>query len=124
MASDLTVSGPYQYDLDSHPAFRIDSADRLIALVYASDGDEDAAEVLANRIAEAIQQFPLSNSDRLPTLCEAKAAAAILRKCNGWDLSVWTDDVWPSDDLKDACEALAKAALHPTQQPPHAGDGQ
>ena len=35
--------------------------------------------------------------DRHPTLEEAAKAAALLLRCNGWDLSQWTDDEWPID---------------------------
>lgn len=36
--------------------------------------------------------------DRLPTREEAAAAAAILLRCNGHDLDVWTDGDFPDDD--------------------------
>lgn len=53
-ASLFTISGPYKYEGDMHPSFRIDSDDRLIASVYASDGDIDGAENIANRVADAL----------------------------------------------------------------------
>ncbi len=56
--SEMTVSGPYKYEGDMHPSFRIDSDDRIIASVYASDGDIDAAERLANRIVVALATLP------------------------------------------------------------------
>lgn len=35
---------------------------------------------------------------RLPTEGEARAAAAVLLRCNGHDLDVWTDGEWIGDD--------------------------
>jgi len=50
--------------------------------------------------------------DRLPTLQEAAFAAKVLNACNGYDLSVWTDDLWPCDDASEGIRAIiAHSAL-------------
>lgn len=51
---DLEVRGPYHYENDLHPCFRIDAPDGLLACVYASDGDTDKAEAIAKHIRSAL----------------------------------------------------------------------
>lgn len=42
--SSYTISGPYKYDGDLHPCFRVaSSTGELVACFYATDGDIDAA---------------------------------------------------------------------------------
>lgn len=41
-----------------------------------------------------------------PTREEAAAAATILLRCNGHDLSTWTDDLWPDDTSHEAMKLL------------------
>lgn len=47
---------------------------------------------------------------RLPTLEEASAAAEILLLCNGMDLSDWSDDVFPCNDMEEGLKAIVKTA--------------
>lgn len=51
-----------------------------------------------------------SGLGRLPTLQEAQQAARVLNACNGVDLSDWTDDLWPCDDLTEGLKALLTTA--------------
>lgn len=53
----------------------------------------------------------IKNDVRLPTREEAAAAAEIIRLCNGADLSDWTDDVWPSQDLDEALRNFSRNCL-------------
>ncbi|QKC99144.1 hypothetical protein [Mesorhizobium sp. NZP2298] len=52
----------------------------------------------------------------LPTLEDAANAARILLLCNGHDLSTWTDDMWPSDDMQEALKSIASHANQPNAQ--------
>lgn len=57
--STLKISGPYKYAGDTHTSFNVSADDRIIASVYASDGDEDAAEAIASHFAatpEAVER--------------------------------------------------------------------
>lgn len=52
--------------------------------------------------------------DRLPTLQEAAFAAKVLNACNGYDLSVWTDDLWPCDDASEGLRAIIAHSVLPS----------
>ncbi len=52
--------------------------------------------------------------DRLPTLQEAAFAAKVLDACNGYDLSVWTDDLWPCDYASEGLRAIIAHSALPT----------
>jgi len=52
--------------------------------------------------------------DRLPTLQEAAFAAKVLNACNGYDLSVWTDDLWPCDDAFEGLRAIIAHSVLPS----------
>jgi hypothetical protein len=54
----------------------------------------------------ALQAPQYTGMERLPTRTEAAAAAEILFRCNGYDLSTWTDDEWPSDEFSRAIKFL------------------
>jgi hypothetical protein len=43
---------------------------------------------------------------RLPTREEAAAAAEILLLCNGMDLSDWSDDLLPCDEMDNGLKAV------------------
>jgi len=48
--------------------------------------------------------------ERLPTQREFDAACRIIARCNGHDLDVWTDGVWPNDEMQEAIRpALSRA---------------
>jgi hypothetical protein len=42
------ITGPYKYDGDTHPCFRVDSDDAVVASFYAPDGDLEAAKARAD----------------------------------------------------------------------------
>lgn len=46
----------------------------------------------------------------LPTLAETAQAAAVIARCNGYDLDVWTEGEWPDDTYAIACSAIVRAA--------------
>ncbi len=52
--------------------------------------------------------------DRLPTLQEAAFAAKVLNACNGYDLSVWSDDFLPNSDTEDGLRAIIAHSLLPS----------
>lgn len=52
--------------------------------------------------------LPPDGLPRLPTRAEASAAAEVLFRCNGHDLSTWTGDEWPSDEFSRAIKLLRK----------------
>ncbi len=59
-----------------------------------------------------MEEAPPQNGDdaetmRLPTRIEAQKAAQVLMRCNGADLSAWTDDIWPDQGMSDALRALS-----------------
>ena len=43
MSMAYTITGPYKYEGDLHPCFRVTSEDAIIACFYAADGNIDAA---------------------------------------------------------------------------------
>lgn len=45
---------------------------------------------------------------RLPTREEASAAAEILLLCNGMDLSDWSEDLLPCDDMDKGLKAIVR----------------
>lgn len=59
------------------------------------------ASILKSAAAEAER--------RLPTREEAAQAAAVLLRCNGHDLDVWTGGLWPDDISSHALAVLAAA---------------
>ncbi len=72
------------------------------------------AVILELSRASAMQQAPTlpagavsTTEERLPTRLEAQAAAKVLLRCNGADLSAWTDDVWPDQSMDEALKMLA-----------------
>lgn len=50
------VAGPYHYEHDVHPSFTIRGRDMIIASVFASDGNEDAAYRRALVMAHALME--------------------------------------------------------------------
>lgn len=60
--------------------------------------------VAASRIAALTATTPATadgwREDRLPTHEEFKTAMAVIFACNGFDLSQWTDDIWPDEGLE------------------------
>ena len=38
--------------------------------------------------------------ERLPTQDEFKAAVSVIAACNGFDLTEWSDDIWPDEGLE------------------------
>ncbi len=53
------------------------------------------------------QNVPGAEMMRLPTRLEAQQAAQVLMRCNGADLSAWTNDVWPDQSMDEALRALS-----------------
>lgn len=58
-----------------------------------------ARTTLTERLAanKSVLDAAENATKRLPTLEEAAHAAAILLRCNGHDLDVWTGGMWPDD---------------------------
>ncbi|GBQ77223.1 hypothetical protein AA14337_0755 [Acetobacter malorum DSM 14337] len=58
-----------------------------------------ARTTLTERLAanKSVLDAAENAAKRLPTLEEAAHAAAILLRCNGHDLDVWTGGIWPDD---------------------------
>lgn len=50
------VTGPYHYAHDVHPSFTIRGRDKIIASVFAPDGNEDAAYRRALVMAHALTE--------------------------------------------------------------------
>lgn len=48
--------------------------------------------------------------DRLPTHEEFKTAMAVIFACNGFDLSQWTDDIWPDEGLETVAKYMRRYA--------------
>jgi hypothetical protein len=51
-----TVNGPYHYDSDLHPSFRLVGPEGIVASVFAYDGDIEAAERRAEIMACALDR--------------------------------------------------------------------
>lgn len=49
----------------------------------------------------------LDSEKRHPTRAEAALAAAILNRCTGHDLGVWTDGLWPDESSGEALALIA-----------------
>lgn len=52
----FTVKGPYHYDHDMHPCFRIDAPDRHVASVFFVDGNEESGESEAVLLANTLNK--------------------------------------------------------------------
>lgn len=46
--------------------------------------------------------------ERLPTQEEFEAAVSVIRFCNGFDLSQWTDEIWPDEGLETVVRYLRR----------------
>ncbi|KXV70529.1 hypothetical protein AD951_02670 [Acetobacter malorum] len=71
---------------------------RFLARTTLADRLSGNASILKNADAAA---------GRLPTREEAAQAAAVLLRCNGHDLDVWTGGLWPDDTSSEALAVLA-----------------
>lgn len=90
----------YARDLDDTGSPHICSYEDPGARRYVRD-DASVAERLRGTLAD------LDRAARHPTREEAALAAAILHRCNGLDLDVWTDQRWPDDTSEEALALLA-----------------
>lgn len=119
----LTVSGPYHYEGDVHPSFRIDASDRIVAAVFASDGDLDKAERIASLEAKGWRpthrHVKRGSKYRLEGYGEIQTGAPIGDYCKVAIYSAEDGCVWvrPVSEFEDGrFEVMPAAALSSSKQ--------
>lgn len=78
-----TVNGPYDYDHDIHPSYRVETATELVACVYAADGDLDKADARAQAFAKLLSPATGGGQDQ-DTASWPKEVEKIARHRDGW----------------------------------------
>lgn len=101
------------FDLARNKALNEDLNDHIGAIIAGLQAViQEQSRIASAKTAEPTtqtskQDVNTSEHSRLPTRLEAQQAAQVLMRCNGADLSAWTNDVWPDQSMDEALRALS-----------------